>query len=98
MPFTDRQKTALEVTERVSSVLSLFGSCFVFATFLSSKTFRKPFNRLIVYASMGNTAMNIATLTSLSGVRAGQGSSLCQFQGFLVQMFVLHVVAFGYSY
>lgn len=32
--------------------------------------------------------MNIATLMSQSGVRAGKDSHLCQFQGFLIQMFL----------
>lgn len=88
MVFTSYQSLILKDTERVSSAFSLIGSCFIFTTFLTSKAFRKPINRIIVYASMGNTLMNIATLISVNGVLAGKGSSLCQFQAFLVQMSV----------
>lgn len=57
-------------------------------TFASSPRFRKPINRLIFYASWGNALCNIATLMSQSGVRAGRDSHLCQFQSFLIQMFL----------
>ena len=77
---------ALELTERIASCLSLAGTIFVMITFLYSSEFRKPINRLIFYATWGNTICNAATLMSLSGVRAGKHSSLCQLQGFLIQM------------
>ena len=38
--------------------------------------------------ALGNTLCNIATLMSQSGVRQGKNSHLCQFQGFLIQMFL----------
>jgi hypothetical protein len=88
LPFTSEQEWALEVTERVASALSIIGCVFIVATFLSSKTFRKPANRLIFYASLGNLAMNVGTALSLDGIRAGRNSALCQFQGFLIQMFL----------
>lgn len=37
---------------------------------------------------LGNALCNIATLMSQSGVREGKNSHLCQFQGFLIQMFL----------
>lgn len=84
--LTPNQLRSLETVERVASCFSLVGTVFIFVTFLSSSNFRKPINRLIFAASWGNTVCNIATLLSQSGIRAGQGSHLCQFQGFLIQM------------
>lgn len=86
--LTPNQLRSLETVERVASCFSLVGTVFIFVTFVSSSTFRKPINRLIFAASWGNTVCNIATLLSQSGIRAGQGSHLCQFQGFLIQMFI----------
>ncbi|MCJ1478435.1 hypothetical protein MMC13_007115 [Lambiella insularis] len=80
------QNRTLEVTERVCSVLSLAGCSFIFATFLFSHRFRKPINRLVFYASWGNTLCNVGTLISLSGIRLRDSSVLCQLQGFLIQL------------
>ncbi|KAL8638271.1 MAG: hypothetical protein Q9228_004560 [Teloschistes exilis] len=79
----------LERAERVASIFSLLGASFIILTFILSSDFRKPVNRLIFYASWGNALGNMATLISQSGVRAGQGSALCQFQAFLIQMFFI---------
>ncbi|CAF9909200.1 MAG: hypothetical protein ALECFALPRED_005408 [Alectoria fallacina] len=78
----------LETTERVASCFSLIGTSFILFTFLYSPAFRTPVNRLIFYASWGNTLCNVGTLMSQSGIRAGRDSHLCQFQGFLIQMFL----------
>lgn len=86
--LSDSQTKALETTERVASCLSLVGTTFVMITFVTSPPFRKPINRLIFYATLGNTALTVATLISRAGIRAGIASHLCQFQGFLIQMFV----------
>ncbi|KAL8831086.1 MAG: hypothetical protein Q9191_001067 [Dirinaria sp. TL-2023a] len=86
--LTAHQLRALEITERVASCFSLIGTTLILVTFASSSKFRKPINRLIFYASWGNTLCNVATMISESGIRAGQGSHLCQFQAFLIQMFV----------
>ncbi|KAL8994352.1 MAG: hypothetical protein Q9169_005659 [Polycauliona sp. 2 TL-2023] len=83
------QLHALEVTERVASVLSLLAAVCIILTFVLSSKFRKPVNRLIFYASWGNLFANAATLISRSGVRAGPNSALCQFQAFLIQMFFI---------
>ncbi|KAL8685917.1 MAG: hypothetical protein Q9224_005618 [Gallowayella concinna] len=80
------QLHALETTERVASCFSVIGTMFIILTFTFSTSFRKPINRLIFYASWGNALCNVATLMSQSGIRAGQDSHLCQFQGFLIQM------------
>ena len=88
--FDDNQYHTLEIIVRVASVFSILGTSFVFITFLASTSFRKPINRLVFYASWGNTLMNVATLISVSGVAAGESSSLCQAQAFLIQMCAHH--------
>jgi len=84
--LTHTQLKSLEMTERVASCFSLVGTMFIFITFLSSPDFRKPINRLVFYASWGNTLCNVATLMSELPIAAGPSSHLCQFQGFLIQM------------
>lgn len=85
---TAHQLQALQTTERVASCFSLIGTSLIFVTFASSSKFRKPINRLIFYATWGNILCNVGTMISESGIRAGQKSHLCQFQAFLIQMFV----------
>ncbi|KAI9681430.1 MAG: hypothetical protein M1817_002714 [Caeruleum heppii] len=86
--ITPGQIKAVEITERLTSVLSLLGCGFIIVTFLSSSYFHKPINRLVFYASFGNIITNVATLVSTSGIEAGLGSPLCQFQAFIIQMFM----------
>ncbi|MCJ1434383.1 hypothetical protein MMC27_003751 [Xylographa pallens] len=89
--LTASQTRALEVTERVGSVISLVGCTWIFSTFLGSSRFRTPINRLIFYAALGNAFCNVATLISQDGIRAAEkspNSPLCQFQAFLIQMFL----------
>lgn len=86
--LTASQRISLETTERTASCFSLIGTTFIFVTFVYSPAFRRPINRLVFYASWGNTLCNIATLMSQSGIRAGKDSHLCQLQGFLIQLFL----------
>lgn len=83
--FTHSQIRTIETTERVASVFSLVGTTIVMVSFLSSSAFRKPVNRLIFYASWGNTMNTMVSLSALAGIRAGQNSALCQFQAFFCQ-------------
>lgn len=89
MALTDGQEEAILLTERIASVFSLVGCAIIMGTFIGSHRFRKPVNRLIFYASWGNMLANIATLMSTAGIVAGSSSALCQFQGFMIQMYVL---------
>lgn len=84
--LTASQLKSLELTERIASAFSLVGTSFILFTFVYSPAFRKPINRIIFYASWGNTLCNVATLMSQSGIRAGPNSHLCQFQAFLIQL------------
>ena len=85
MAYTDEQTRAIGLTERVASVLSLIGCTFVICTFAFSPRFRKPVNRLILYAVFGNVVYTVATMMATAGVQLGTDSSLCQAQAFLIQ-------------
>ena len=85
--LTETQLQDLETTERVASCFSLAGTLLVFVAFLISPAFRKPVNRLMFYACIGNTLCNVATLISRAGPRSGSTSHLCQFQAFMIQFF-----------
>ena len=94
--MSESELNAMQITERVTSVLSLLGILFILLTFLLCRGFDKPINRLIFFASWSNLGMNIATLIAEDGPAAGQNSSLCQFQGWAIQMCVLVLeAAFG---
>ncbi|KAL8886236.1 MAG: hypothetical protein Q9215_006034 [Flavoplaca cf. flavocitrina] len=86
--LTIGQSNVLMITERIVSVFSIFGIIFILVTFYFLSSFNKPINRLVFYASFGNLGMNIACLISENGIKAGALSPLCQFQAFLIQMFL----------
>jgi hypothetical protein len=79
---------AIETAERVASVFSVVGACFIITTFLSDSKFRKPINRLVFYAAWGNLFANVGTLIARSGIELGVRTPLCQFQGLLIQWYV----------
>lgn len=81
------QISALEITERVASGLSLLGFLLVVYTYLLCKGFKKPVNRLIFYAAWSNLGTTIVGFISRDGILAGQDSALCQVSAFLFQMF-----------
>lgn len=83
--LTDDQLNALVNIERVCSILSILGCAFIICTFLTSKTFHKPINRLVFFASVGNVITNIATLIGRSALDNVAGP-FCQLQAFLIQM------------
>lgn len=82
---TPGELLALSLIERVCSVLSLLGCIFIIVTFALSSAFRKPINRLVFYASIGNMLCNVGTLMSTSYIDS-PNSIGCQAQGFLIQM------------
>src|SRR5436190_10895698 len=90
MGFSNAQIRSLVVIERIASVLSLLGTVFIISMFVSSPHFRKPINRLVFYASIGNAFMSIGTIISREGIERGDSSAICQFQGFILQMYVLY--------
>lgn len=91
-PLSEDQLHAITMIERVNSGLSIVGCVFIALTFMFSKAFHKPINRLVFYASLGNIMTNIATLISRDAVNNEKGA-LCQVQGFLIQMYVFFFCA-----
>jgi hypothetical protein len=89
MPFAADQMSAIEITERVCSILSILGATFIITTFLFDRSFHNPINRLVFYAAWGNIMSNVGTLISISGIHLGVHGPLCQFQAFLVQWCVI---------
>lgn len=87
MSLSARELSAITITERVCSAVSLLGTSIIVVTFLASRSFRKPINRLVFYASWGNLMTNIATLIAQSGIQAGTSSCLCRFQAFFIQWY-----------
>lgn len=83
--LSEGQLIAISDIERACSVLSLLGSIFVIVTFTMSRSFHKPVNRLVFYATFGNMMTNVGTLMSRSYLESPQSVG-CQFQGFLIQM------------
>lgn len=90
--LSGHQLSVMVTTERVNSCISLVAIFFVIVTFTFSSSFNKPINRLIFFAGFGNVGSNIASLISSAGPLSSTNpqtiSSLCQFQAFLVQMFL----------
>ncbi|OAA56294.1 cyclic-AMP receptor protein [Niveomyces insectorum RCEF 264] len=89
MALSAEHLRALEIVERCASALSILGILTVIVTFFSSRYFRNPIDRLILINAFYNIFDITATMISLSGPSAGNGSALCRFQGFLMQMFPL---------
>jgi hypothetical protein len=89
--LTPSELYTISVIERLCSALSLFGCAFIALTFLGSTSFRKPINRLVFYASIGNVFTNVATLIARSAI-PHTSSFLCQFQAFLIQMCVVNTL------
>ncbi|KAM3084029.1 hypothetical protein ACMFMG_001863 [Clarireedia jacksonii] len=93
MSLTVNQIQILDTSERVTSAFSIIGTLFIIGTFFFSRSFNKPINRLIFFASWGNLGASVSCLISELGPAStptsttGPVSGLCQFQGFLVQMF-----------
>ncbi|KAJ6000067.1 CAMP receptor-like protein [Penicillium waksmanii] len=85
---SEQQLLAISITERTCSAISITGTFVIVATFIGSRAFRKPINRLVFYASWGNLMANVATLISQDGIHAGLGSHLCQMQAFFIQWFM----------
>ncbi|KAL1860730.1 hypothetical protein VTK73DRAFT_7201 [Phialemonium thermophilum] len=88
MNLTVEQRSALQTVERVGAALSLAGVTLIFVTFAAFKRLRTVPNTFILFASVANVGASIACLIGYSGLKAGDGSALCQVQGFLLEMFM----------
>ncbi|KLU91433.1 G-protein coupled receptor [Magnaporthiopsis poae ATCC 64411] len=86
-PIRRDQLDQFSIIERVCSVFSLLGCVFIITTFCARRSFHKPINRLVFYASFGNMMSNVGTLMARTYVGDGNSPG-CQFQAFLIQMFL----------
>ena len=84
--LTDYQLLTIEIIEWVTSAVSILGTVFIIGTFSCFKSFRKPINRLVTWASIGNILANGATLVARAGIVAGESSALCKYQAVFIQM------------
>ncbi|CAP99458.1 Pc22g21700 [Penicillium rubens Wisconsin 54-1255] len=87
MSHSPEELKGIAIAGRVSSVLSILGSFTIIGAFSLSRHFRSPIHRIIFFNSFYNLFDSVATMISTSGPAAGDTSSLCQFQGFALQMF-----------
>lgn len=89
-PWSTWERDLLETTSRVGSVFSLMGAGFIIITFLCSKSFHRPINRLAFFAAFGNIATNIATLMAQDPIPFyGESSSVtCKVQGMMIHWFL----------
>ncbi|KAF7896103.1 hypothetical protein EAF00_006118 [Botryotinia globosa] len=93
MSLTYEQYRVVDITERVTSAVSIVGNLFIVLTYFFCSSFDKPINRLIFFASWGNIGSSISCLISELGPASlmdrekFNASGICQVQGFLVQMF-----------
>ncbi|PHH51390.1 hypothetical protein CFIMG_003116RAa [Ceratocystis fimbriata CBS 114723] len=85
--LSESQLNSLSTIERTCSSLSLMGCIITILTFTFSPKFRKPINRIMFYATFGNMTTNIGTLMARAYI-GSPSSGPCQFQGFLIQMFM----------
>lgn len=88
MSHSPGELKGIAIAGRVSSVLSILGSFTIIGAFALSRHFRSPIHRIIFYNAFYNLFDSVATMISTSGPAAGELSSLCQFQGFALQMYV----------
>lgn len=85
--LTEEQTRILMGLTRTASALSGIGVLTIICTFCLSRHFRNPMHRLIFINAFYNAFDVTCTMISVSGPQAGNKSALCQFQGFLNQMF-----------
>jgi hypothetical protein len=88
VPLDEQQLKVLEIVTRFASALSALGVITIITTFCVSRHFRNPMHRLIFINAFYNAFDVTCTMISVSGPKGGNLSALCQFQGFLNQMYV----------
>lgn len=79
------QARALNIILQLGSSLSIAGCIFIITTFCFCKSFHKPINRLVFYASFGNFFASVAFMMAGIYVNAPRSAG-CQAQGFLLDM------------
>ncbi|OLN93208.1 Cyclic AMP receptor-like protein A 2 [Colletotrichum chlorophyti] len=86
--LTRREINVVIALERTGAALSLFGVTLIFITYWAFLRLRTTPNLFIVFASIANVGASIACAMGYDGIRAGERSSSCQAQAFLLEMFM----------
>ncbi|KAJ6084567.1 hypothetical protein N7486_011367 [Penicillium sp. IBT 16267x] len=86
MTLTVEQISSIGIAGRISSALSILGTITIICAFGFSRHFRSPIHRIIFFNAFYNLFDSIATMISVSGPESGDYSSICQFQGFALQI------------
>lgn len=86
--LTPKQLRDLMIVMRTASTMSTIGVITIIVVFCLSRHFRNPMHRLIFINAFFNAFDVTCTMISTSGYKDGNSSALCQFQGFLNQMYV----------
>ncbi|KAJ5166852.1 uncharacterized protein N7482_005633 [Penicillium canariense] len=97
MTLSKEQLNMIGIAGRISSTLSILGSFIIIGAFCFSRYFRSPIHRIIFFNSFYNLIDSAGTMISVAGPAAGDTSSLCQFQGFTLQMFPLADVLWTFA-
>ncbi len=84
--FTETQIRILEILERTGACLSLVSVLSIFLAYGLFPRLRTVPNTFIVFASFANTGACAAAIIAYDGIRAGDRSSLCQAQGFMLEL------------
>ena len=74
------------VLEKSGASLSMIGITLIFVTYWACKRVRTVPNLFILFASIANVGASVACVMGHDGIRAGLDTSLCQAQGFLLEM------------
>ncbi|PQE10664.1 G- coupled receptor protein [Rutstroemia sp. NJR-2017a BBW] len=85
--LTPKEVEILIIIERTTASISVTGTLALLTTFIFIKSFRTLSNTIIFYASFANLFANVAALIGGSAL-SRVNSPLCQFQGFLLEMFM----------
>jgi hypothetical protein len=85
--LTPKEVEILIIIERTTASISVTGTLALLSTFIFIKSFRTLSNTIIFYASFANLFANVAALIGGSAL-SRVNSPLCQFQGFLLEMYV----------
>jgi hypothetical protein len=86
MNLTAEERETIQQIERLGASLSLVGVCYIFVAYGLFKRVRTVPNTFIFFASIANVGASVACLIGYAGILAGDPSTLCQTQAFLLEM------------
>ena len=84
--FTETEIRIFEALERTGACLSLVSILAIFLAYGLFPRLRTVPNTFIVFASVANAGACAAAIIAYDGIRAGDQSSLCQAQAFMLEL------------